>query len=204
MPDPTRSAKPFILFDLGGVLIENVGFERLARLLPEPIGLAALRQRWLSSRSVRQFELGLVDAQTFARDLVEGWQLSCPAATFLDEFRDWPTGFYPGALDLLARLREHHRIGCLTNSNALHWARFDGFSGLFDVTLSSHRIGSIKPDRACFAYAITACDTRAADVVYLDDAILNVDAARRAGIDAEQVEGFDAVLTALRRRRLID
>lgn len=144
--------------------IENIGFERLARLLPEPIGLDALKQRWLAAPCVRRFELGLVEPHAFARALVDDWQLACTADAFLDEFSPGPKGFYPGALDLLVRLRRRHRIGCLTNSNALHGAQFDGFDGLFDVALSSHRIGRIKPDRACFELAIAESATRAADI----------------------------------------
>lgn len=195
---------PFILFDLGGVLIENVGFERLDRLLPRPLGPGALKQNWLAAPSVRRFELGRIDAIAFARELVDDWQLACTADAFLDEFHGWPKGFYPGALDLLDRLRKHHRIGCLTNSNALHWARFDGFAGVFDVALSSHRIGLIKPDAACFEHAIAACGTPAGDILYFDDAAPNVEAARRSGMQAMRAEGFVDVTNLLRRRGLFD
>ena len=184
------------------MLIENVGFERLERLLPEPIGLETLKRRWLASAIVRRFELGQITPQVFARELVDDWRLDSTADDFLAEFAGWPRGFYPGALDLLTRLRRGYRIGCLTNSNALHWERFNGFDGLFDVALSSHRIGLIKPDPACFAHAIASCGHPGGEILYLDDARPNVDAARLAGLDAVHVEGCSAVLDAVRTRHL--
>ena len=47
-----------LLFDLGGVLIENVGFERFNALLSSPIPLEELKTQWLASPAVRSFETG--------------------------------------------------------------------------------------------------------------------------------------------------
>ena len=186
-----------MLFDLGGVLIENRGFERLDALLPRPIGLEALKSRWLEAPAVRAFELGQCDATTFACALIDDWSLGCSVDALLEDFEGWARGFYPGALGLLATLRQTYRVGCLTNSNALHWRKYDGLAGLFDVTLSSHRIGLIKPDAACFAHAIEACGGEAARMLYFDDAKPNVEAANRSGMKAFHAEGFTAVLRSL-------
>ena len=43
-----------LLFDLGGVLIENVGFERFNALLPSPIPLEELKPQWLASLTCPQ------------------------------------------------------------------------------------------------------------------------------------------------------
>lgn len=197
------TAPSFLLFDLGGVLIENTGFARLDALLPAPIGLDALKRRWLESGCVRRFELGQSTTPLFARALIAEWKLACSADALIDEIRRWAKGFFPGARELLAALRLQHRIGCLSNSNALHWEKFDGFASLFDVTLSSHLIELIKPDDACFAHAVEACAVPASDILYFDDAMANVVAARRHGIDAVCVEGLGELRTALHERRLL-
>ena len=44
-----------LLFDLGGVLVENVGFERLNALLPATLPIEELKTRWLASTAVRTF-----------------------------------------------------------------------------------------------------------------------------------------------------
>ncbi len=103
---PQMNALPFLLFDLGGVLIENSGFERLSALLPETIGIDALKQRWLESSLVRSFELGRITPEEFAESLIATWTLPCSINELIDEFASWPSGFYPGAEGLLAELRQ--------------------------------------------------------------------------------------------------
>ena len=39
-----------LLFDLGGVLVDNVGFERFNELLPTPIPIEDLKAQWLMLR----------------------------------------------------------------------------------------------------------------------------------------------------------
>ena len=78
------------------MLIENVGFERLDRLLPTPVGTDELKRRWLAVPVVRRFELGLIEPEVFAERMVDRWRLSCAADAFLAEFSAWPKGFYPG------------------------------------------------------------------------------------------------------------
>lgn len=192
-----RALRPFLLFDLGGVLIENAGFERLNALLPAPVDLDTSKARWLESAWVRDFELGRIEPDAFAAGLTDAWRLRCTPEAFKADFASWPRGFFAGATELLATLRATHRIGCLTNSNALHWARFSGFEDLFDVRLSSHLTGVIKPDRRCFEHAIAACGVPADRIHFFDDAKPNVIGAREAGMRAWHVEGFDELRAAL-------
>ena len=192
-----KPTAPFLLFDLGGVLIENAGFERLSGLLDVPLSKAEAQRRWLASPAVRAFELGRIDADAFARSFVEEWRPACTADQFLAAFATWPKDFFPGALALLATLRASHRIGCLSNSNALHWARYDGFANRFDVTLSSHRIGLIKPDADCFAHAAAACGEPPERIAFFDDSLPNVLAARAAGMRAWQVDGLTETRAAV-------
>jgi len=180
-----------LLFDLGGVLVRNAGYDRMNALLPAPLETDALKARLLTSPAYRAFELGQTTPETFARSLVAELELRCTPVEFLSEFAGWPEGFYPGASALLAQLRTRYKLACLSNSNALHWARFDGFRGHFDVTLSSHLLHLIKPDAACFRRALAECDCAADEVVFFDDAALNVEAAHACGIRSVLVRDFD-------------
>jgi len=186
-----------LLFDLGGVLVENTTFDRLSALT----GLAPdgqLKERWLASPSVRALEMGALSPEDFARRFIDEWRLPCDPPGFLGEFESWPTGFYPGAPTLLTRLRRRHRVGCLSNSNVLHWRRFRGFKEDFDVALSSHLLGAVKPDRTCFERALHACGAEAGDVAFFDDSPANVRAATELGWRAFHVEGFAGLKGRLR------
>jgi len=202
-PPASASAPRLLLFDLGGVVLENAGFERLNALLPEPADVASLKSRWLRSPAVRSFELGLVTPSDFATAFMAEWRIAGTPAAFLDEFASWPIGLYPGAAALLARLRQRHRTACLSNSNVLHWRRFDGFREHFDVSLSSHLLGVIKPDAECFDKALHVLGVPAADVVFFDDSPLNVDAASALGIDARHVDGYAVLERVLHAEGLL-
>lgn len=195
-----RPMKPSVLlFDLGGVVVENVGFERFNALLPAPIPEERLKTRWLASPAVRSFESGRCTPEVFARGVVAEWQLPLSPDAFLEAFTYWPRGLYAGASELVAALRERYVVGCLSNSNAIHWQRFDGFRDHFDVSLSSHLLGEVKPDPQCFMRALQACGTSAAEVAFFDDALVNVTAARSLGIEAFHVNGLAEVRQVLER-----
>jgi putative hydrolase of the HAD superfamily len=208
LPDPaTRKAEamksPILLFDLGGVLIENALFDALQGLLPERLDPAVLRARWLGCDAVRRFELGQITPEAFAVAFLEEWALDLAPQDFIREFTGWPKGFYPGAEALLARLRGRYPVHCLSNSNVLHWDRFDGFQGYFDTAHSSHLLGMIKPDREIFAWVIEALSAEPEQIHFYDDSGPNVSAAESFGIQARHVEGFAALEAMLRSQRLI-
>jgi len=51
----------------------------------------------------------------------------------------------------------------------------------------------IKPDAACFQRALAECEKDAGEVIFFDDALPNVAAARSCGIQSFHVRGFDEV-----------
>lgn len=90
-------------------------------------------------------------------------------------------------LDHLATLRG--RVGLAILSNSGDGARDEeerryAFSKLFDPILYSHEIGVTKPDDGAFRLTLSALDAGPDEVLFLDDAPRNVDAARRHGIRA--------------------
>lgn len=182
-----------LLFDLGGVLLENTGFERFNALLPSPIPAEELKTQWLASPAVRAFEAGRSTPEVFAREVVSEWRLPIGPTAFLEAFTGWPKGLYAGASELLAALRERYVVACLSNSNVIHWQRFDGFRGHFDIPLASHLLGEVKPDPQCFERALQACDTTAREVAFFDDSLTNVAAARSLGIESFHVNGLPEV-----------
>ena len=178
-----------LLFDLGGVLLENTAFDALTQLSSSPLGLGDFKERWLSSPAVRSFELGHSAPRDFATAFLDEWQVALSPDEFLREFTAWPRGFYPGARELLTTLRKDFRTACLSNSNALHWEKFGGFQGIFDYALSSHRLGVIKPDQSAFLRALEICAVAPAEVYFFDDSLSNIRSAERLGLRAFHVEG---------------
>lgn len=191
-----------ILFDLGGVLLENTGEQGLLSLLPYRLSRQEVWERWLASAAVRQFEQGRISPQAFAAQFIEEWQLKLGCAEFIASFATWPKGLFDGATPLVRKLRMRHRVACLTNTNAVHWARFPDLPELFDSSFASHLTGLLKPDREAFEHVLRELGVAANAVHFFDDLLQNVEAARKVGINAVQVRSFDEIEPALRAQGL--
>ena len=192
-----RSQNPCLCFDLGGVLIRNAVFTGLPALLPAGQDLSVLRQRWLHSTVIRRFESGLCSADEFAQAFVQEWDLSVSASEFLQEFYRWPQGFYEGVSETLHSLRPHYQLACLSNSNSLHWQKFADLLSVFDPALSSHQLGIMKPDVAIFEAAAVRLQREPQQIWFFDDMEENVIAARSAGWQAWQVQGWEGTRAQL-------
>ncbi len=197
-----------LLFDLGGVLVHTKGFASIKALL-EPSGCAEarddqlLRDRWLSSPSVRDFELGRITAPEFAARFVAEWELSLSPAAFLADLEAWIDHVYPGAEELLATLRTRYRVCCLSNCNELHWATMAEFLRCFDDAFSSHLLGHIKPDEEAFWAVLRTLGVGPEEVLFFDDSRANVAAAEGLGIRSFLVHGPEEVRRILEREGVL-
>jgi len=195
----------FVLFDLGGVLIELGGiiwFQQLTGLGHEDDVWA----RWLACPWVRRFETGGCSPDEFAEGLVAEWQLDVSPDAFLTSFEAWPIGPFPGAAELLADVGDAVPIGCCSNTNVVHWAyqsREWPMLDLFDHRFLSFELGLVKPDGVMFDAVAGAVSLERDRILFLDDLGLNVDAARRSGFRAERVRGPDECRTALVRHGVL-
>ena len=148
---------------------------------------------WLTSPVVRAFETGRLTAEVFAAQLIEEMALPVQSDQLLAEFTRWPAGLFPGALDLINRVPRRYARATLCNTNALHWPRLMTdmqLADVFDHHFASHLIGKIKPDEEAFRHVTEALDCRGEEVLFLDDSQLNIEAARKVGMNAVQVRGI--------------
>lgn len=73
-----------------------------------------------------------------------------------------------------------------------------GLYGAFHHHFASHLIGLAKPDASAFRHVINALDVNPAEILFLDDNVLNVTSARKQGIKAERVQGLEEVKLCLK------
>ncbi len=195
-----------VLFDVGGVLVQLSGVATVMGWVADRWTPADVWHRWLHSPAVRAFETGRTDATTFAADLVQELELGVPPALFLESFAGWPTGLYPGAHELVARIPSHITRALLSNSNSLHWPRVEnefGLGALFEHRFVSHLTGRIKPDRDAFEHVVSSLGCDAGSIFFLDDNLLNVEAAHAAGMQGALVRGIEEAEQALRKAAVI-
>lgn len=194
----TPMARPeVLLFDLGGVLVDNATFDELPTLLREPVDDEELRRRWLFSPSVQAYERGAISTDEFATAFVAEWRIDLAPADFLARFECWPRGPFPGALELLERTRETYRLALLSNCNAVHWERLAPFRDRVHAAYSSHDLGLVKPDPAIFARVVEALQVDPQAICFFDDSPPNVEAARALGMTAYCTRGLAELEHAL-------
>lgn len=188
-----------VVFDLGGVLVELGGVPDMQRLSGIE-GEEELWRRWLGCPWVRSFERGRCSPDEFAAGLVEAWGLDIPADAFLERFRGWPKCLLDGADQLVREVAPHCRVGCLSNTNELHWEVLGSqwrLPDLFDEVFLSCRLGLVKPDPAVFAHVTTALGLPPDRILFLDDNSVNVDRARAVSLAGAVVRGPGEARAAL-------
>jgi HAD superfamily hydrolase (TIGR01509 family) len=196
----------WLLFDLGGVLMDWAGPYELPAHLAAPLD-ADLRLKMASCAATDAFERGDISPQVFAERFVRDWGVRLAPAEFLERYVAWLRGLYPGAEDLLAQLGARYRLACLSNTNAAHWQQSEAMRWLqqrLDVALSSHQLKLRKPQPEIFAAALDRLGCAAGEVAYFDDLPANVAAARAAGFDAHHVDGFAALQRCIDQLGLLD
>ena len=181
----------WFLFDLGNTLIK-LAYERvlenvrrsatltrdeLVAILEEPGGY-------------RDMERGAITFREFYEFIVDkaGYRGSLHA--FREIWSDFFDGPIAGSEDLLDRIRAKYRVAFLSNSNEVHAELIPRrFSTLFrkdDRFVFSHRFRVAKPDPEIFRRALEVLGALPQNVVFVDDLIENVLAARSEGIRSFQ------------------
>ena len=196
-----------VLFDVGGVLVQLSGVATVLGMGRRPLDARrGVAQMAALTGGARFRDRPRPTQTTFAADLVAELELGVAPALFLESFAGWPTGLYPGVHELIARIPSNVTRALLSNSNSLHWPRVEdefGLGALFEHRFVSHLTGRIKPDRDAFEHVISSLGCDAASVFFLDDNLMNVEAAREAGMQGAVVRGVDEAEQALRQASVI-
>ena len=105
-------------------------------------------------------------------------------------------------VDRIRALRaEGYRVGLVTNNvreGSAAWRAKIPVDDLFEVVIDSSEVGMRKPNPAIYHLALEQLGvTDPATAVFIDDALGNVEGARRAGLHALHFEETEATLLAL-------
>src|SRR5580692_2839832 len=116
-------AQPILVFDLAGVLLDFRGVESSWEISGGTVSAEMFGNFWSKCPIADRLYRGQISPERFASDTVVEWSLNVTPAQFLTSFRQWLVGPYPGAFELLARLRQHYTLACLSNTNVLDCER---------------------------------------------------------------------------------
>ena len=192
-----------LLFDLGGVVMSldwDQAFARWAR--HSGVDAAKLRERYRFDAPYERHERGEIDEREYYASLraslgieldddawADGW-----GAIFGEEIT--PT------VDLIERVKDRVPVYAFSNSNVAHqrvWSRrFARAIASFREVFVSSSLGLRKPERAAFDRIAREIGVPAADILFFDDTLENVEGAGAAGLRTVHVKGPQDVRDALR------
>ena len=196
----------YILFDLGGVLVELVGVPTVLKWMNNRVDEDELWKMWLCSPAIREFESGRITSREFAEAVIAEFEFCVDADKFIEEFIYFPKGFYTGVKELLEELKSKYTLAVLSNTNELHWDRMyseNNMEDLISFNFPSHKTGFMKPDKEAFLHVIKELECEPDEILFFDDNQVNVDAAQSTGMKAFRVRGFCELEQALQELKLI-
>ncbi len=184
----------FVLFDLGGVLVEVD--EQLSRARWVDLGYPEDRYdaAFYGSHAKPGGDLGDHSPEGM-RCLVEALAGSPVSPEALIDIWGAHVSWRAGVRELLSRLTVPY--GVLSTIDPIHAAVLGPLPGAHPI-LYSCDMGLMKPSLAAFRMAAEACPCPVESVLYVDDRAENVSAALRVGFDAHQVDQLRDVVSALR------
>lgn len=205
----TVAVRPrLLLLDFDGVLAHYSHELRIAHLAGtagcEPARVAEVL---FASGLETEYDSGRIDTASYLRRLGDG--LGCT----VDEAA-WIASRVAGnradarVLGQVLAVAAHTPIGVLTNNGELMAQAMRGivaplFPMLEGRVLCSGALGLRKPDAAIFARALEHFGVAAAQVLFIDDTFVNVQGARKAGLQADTARDARALGRVLQRYRLL-
>lgn len=181
-----------IIFDLGGVLLD-IDFKLSEKAFAE-LGVTNFSDffnQFHSNDLFRRLETGMED-DLFYDDLRATTGLSLTNVQIKDAWNALLLDFRPESLAVLPQLRDKYELYLLSNTNEIHlqefqqryeaWRPGQVFDDLFDAAYYSHRIGHRKPNASAFEYVLQKHELIAAETIFIDDSINNIEAAQQLGL----------------------
>lgn len=202
VPAPLRDVHA-VVFDWGGVM-ENLPsdghiaeWERRLALAPNTLPELLWGKAW------RQLSLGVIDEKDYAQCVADG--VGLPDAekgqSFIDAFYAGDR-FNPEVIAAARTLRDHYRVALLSNAFPSQAEVIRQRFGVdvaidFDVYINSAHVGLRKPDPAIYRLTLNQLGLSPQQVIFLDDGLRNIDAAREIGIHAVQFVDPETTLPEL-------
>jgi len=203
---PVRPA--FVFLDMGNVLV-SFDMQRAFRQMAEAgrCDAAAIRAAVVEGGLQESLERGRIDWPEFHAEVVRRTGCGADSAALAEAASD----MFALNVEMLPVVAGLERTGCglgiLSNTCQPHWEHLLGrgfavLPGNFREIVLSHEVRAIKPEPEIFAKATRRAGVPPERIFFCDDVPAHVEAARRAGWQAEVFTTAASLADALDRRGL--
>ena len=184
-----------LLFDLGGVIV-GIDFGRAFAIWGAHSGVPAgiIKSRFAFDAVYESHERGEITANQYFESLRSSLAIRISDEQFLEGWNAMLLDELPGIAVLLRRLKARIPLYLFSNSNQVHhacWAtKFADTLSNFREVFVSFELGLRKPEPAAFTAVASAIGTPHENILFFDDTEINVQGARRLGMQAAQVKSI--------------
>lgn len=198
-----------IIFDLGGVIL-NINYQLTNEAFTK-LGVKNFNELYSQFHGSSLFN-GLETGQVSTAEFLAEMHKHVPEAVTDEQLTAaWNAmllDFPVQRLQLLQQLRQHYSLFLLSNTNAIHLEAFNkllqesrgipSLSSFFDRAYYSHEMGQRKPDKAAYQMVLDENGLNAAETVFIDDLLPNVEGARAVGLQTVHLESPKTILDIFR------
>jgi putative hydrolase of the HAD superfamily len=179
-----------IFLDLGKVLVD-IDYTRFADRMRRLTGIGEdeLRRAFTDGNLMHDFEVGRCSNAAFHLEVCKKIGMKMPEV----EFREvWNSIFKESPMlpdSLISSLSDRAELWAVSNTNPIHFdyiSKHYSFIRYFKGFILSYEARSRKPEAAIFLHALKRAGVKPENVLFIDDQLPNVEAARKLGIDALQ------------------
>jgi glucose-1-phosphatase len=189
-----------LIFDLGQVILD-LDFNATKKAF-EAIGFhnhADMFGKYSGNQTFLQFECGLVSEEAFYDTVKTVGNLHHMSNQQIAQA--WNAMLLhvpPARLQLLTRLRGQYQIFLYSNTNCIHYKRFQEqfqidypaqqLDNYFDKAYYSHKFGMRKPNVESYKVLLDDAQIQAHETLFIDDGDANIEGAKQAGLHTLLVE----------------
>ena len=202
-----------IIFDLGGVVLDiepneiknqlyKIDFQDFEKL--ESVEFSSL---------TKQFELGIITAESFRKKAKIALGLEKIKDSTLDDI--WNSMLFDiprERIEALEEIKRHYKIYLMSNSNEIHYdmyvrdlqlrVGYREFDSLFDKSFFSFDLHMAKPDPNIILYALDHYNMKPEETLFFDDTIENINLAKSLGLKTYLIKKGELVRTLFNKGKL--
>lgn len=193
------------MLDLGGVVFEIDWSEVVASLkLKETPHEAFVLSSLVHWDTYIKYECDVITTEEFRRELERRLDRSIPTELFQTAWTKLILGPIPGTAELIKKVGSSTQVYALSNSNRAHGdyllANYARLMASFKKIFWSYELKSRKPDAQTFLKVCENLNLRPDEVLFVDDSMVNIEAARRLGILAHPIRNSSSQMRSLFRK----